>query len=523
MANFFDQFDAAQPTASSGNFFDQFDAPARPAYGASGARRVYIDGANAPQQVAEPGLSDTLADVGKSIVSKGAQGLIGLAGMPSDIAELGARGLDYATRGIGGALGYDIAPREAQQPLLGSEQIKNAVEKVTGDFYEPQTTAGKYAGSVAEMLPAIAGGPESLAARFVTRAAVPGLASEAAGQAAHGTALEPAARIAAAIAGGLGAAKAIAPRAVAAPTAEELTTSASALYKHPEVAALELHPSSTAYTASKIAADLNKSGFRQLNTPQTYGIVQELRSPTGQTAKIADIQSVRTALGKVAGNFSNPVEQAAASKAINGIDSYLANLKPYDVAAGDAKRAASILNEAKGNYAAAKRVQRVDDAEYRAELNAASAHSGGNINNATRQALKSILISPAKRRGFSAEELAQMEKVVKGTATGNTMRAVGKLLATSGMHGGGVIGVSAALAPLTHGLSLAVPVAGFAAKKIGERSTANAIKQLDRMTAMRSPLAQSLPALAPSTDPRISGLLSGLTQLRSRGALSPSQ
>ncbi len=113
-------------------------------------------------------------------------------------------------------------------------------------------------------------------------------------------------------------------------------------------------------------------------------------------------------------------------------------------------------------------------------MNAASAHSGGNINKATRQALKSILISPAKRRGFSPEELSQMEAVVRGTATGNVMRAVGKLLATNGMAGAGLIGGSAALAPLTNGLSLAAPVVGYAARKMGDRSTANAIRELDR-------------------------------------------
>lgn len=527
MANFFDQFDAApsQP-AQSQNFFDQFDAPqsqAQPAINPeTGARRVYINGqpATAQQQPA-PGFGDTLADVGKSIVSKGAEGLIGLAGMPGDLVELGARGLDRATRGIGSLMGQDIAPRPDQEAALGSGQIKHAIEGMTGQFYEPQTTTGKYFGSVAEMLPAMIGGPESLVTKFVTRALVPGLASEGAGQATKGTALEPFARVGGALAGGIGAAKALAPRAVAAPTADALDAAAKSAYNHPEVAALELHPSSTKFAASQIVDGLNKRGFRELTAPQTYSIIQELKSPLGPTAKIADVQSVRTALGKVAGNFSNPVEQAAANKAIKGIDDYLANLKPFDVAAGDAQKAASILNEAKGNYAASKRVSRVDDAEYRAELNAASAHSGGNINNATRQALKSILISDKKRRGFSADELAQMEKIVKGTFTGNANRILGKVLATTGMHGGLTIGGSIAAAPATHGLSLALPAIGYVGKKLANRSTAKAIAKLDQMTAMRSPLGQSLPLALPSTNPAISGLLSGLTEARNRRLTTP--
>lgn len=523
-----DQTQAA-PVSATGlpdGFVLDNGANSQPAFNPeTGARRIYITGQPdiQPQPAQQPsgGLGDALADVGKSIVSKGAEGLIGLAGMPGDLVELGARGLDRATRGIGSLVGADIAPRADQEATLGSGQIKHAIEGMTGKFYEPQTTAGKYAGSVAEMLPAMIGGPESLATKFATRALVPGLASEGAGQATKGTALEPLARVGGAVLGGIGAAKALAPSAIAAPTAEALESAAKSAYNNPTVAALELHPSSTAYAAGKITDGLNKGGFRSLTAPQTFGLVQELKTPLGPTAKIADIQSVRTALGKVAGNFANPVEQAAANKAIRGIDDYLANLKPFDVAAGDAKAAASILNEAKGNYAASKRVSRLDDADYRASLNAASAHSGGNINNATRQALKSILISDKKRRGFSADEIAQMEKIVKGTFTGNMNRIIGKVLATTGMHGGLTLAGSIAAAPATHGLSLALPALGFAGKKLANRSTAKAIAKLDQMTAMRSPLGQSLPLALPSTNPTLSGLLSGLTEARNRRLTTP--
>lgn len=461
-------------------------------------------------------LGGTIADVAKSAGIGLAKGAIGLAGLPGDLTELGARGIDYAARGAGSLIGQDIPARPQQEPFLGSAQLQRGVESLTGPLYEPKTTAGNYAQTAGEFLPALIGGPETLATKFATRVAAPALASESAGQLTKGTAAEPFARVAGALAGGAGAAKAFAPKAIAAPTVEQLGDAAKTAYNHPTVAALELNPSSTAYTAGKITDGLNKSGFRELNAPQTYGLVKELKTPLGVTAKVADIQSVRTALGKVAGNFANPIEQQAANKAIRGIDDYLANLKPFDVAKGDAKAAASILNEAKGNYAAMKRSERFDSAEYRAELNAGSAHSGGNINNATRQAIKSILLSPTKRRGFSDEEIKMMEKVVKGTATGNAMRLVGKVLATTGMHGAGVLAGSVAAAPHTGGLSLLAPVAGLAAKKIGNASTARAIRKLDDAIAMRSPLGASLPKVAPSTSPLNVGLLSGLLELQHR-------
>lgn len=454
----------------------------------------------------------------------------GMLGMGGDVGALIGKGVDY----LGSKAGVSPDTMQtvkglakdtlASNPITGgatallngptSSDLQSKLESVTRPMTPAQTVPGQYLQTAAEFLPAMIGGPETLAARLATRVAAPAIASETAGQLTKGTAAEPYARVAGALAGGMAGGKAIPSAASMVPTADELGAAAKAAYDHPTVAALELNPSSTAFQAGKIKDSLNKTGFRELNAPQTYGIIDELKTPLGLTAKIADVQSVRTALGKVAGNFSNPVEQAAASKAISGIDNYLANLKPFDVAKGDAQAAASILNDAKGNYAAMKRATRFDDAEYRAELNTASAHSGGNINNATRQALKSILISPSKRRGFSDDEIAQIEQVVKGTATGNVMRKVGKLLSTSGMHGANVIAGSAVAAPLTHGASLALPAIGIVAKKIADMSTGAAVRKLDEMIRSRSPLAAQVAAQNPQIARKLpahsAGLLSAL-------------
>lgn len=505
---------------------EQLQALYQPPSASGGLKRVYIGG-DAPdlsklsdadlQAAYHGGLSDTLGDVAKATGAGLVKGAVGLAGLPGDISELGARGIDYASRGVSNLLGLEPpAQRPAQEPFGGSAQLTRGLESVTGPLYQPKTTAGNYAQTAGEFVPSLIGGPEGILTKLATRVAAPAIASESAGQLTKGTALEPFARFGGAVLGGVGGARSLAPKGLAAPTAEELGNAATAAYQHPAVAALELHPSSTTYAADKIASQLQQKGFRELNAPQTFGILQELKTPLGPTAKVADVQSVRTALNKVGGNFANPVEQAAANKAVRGIDDYLSNLKKFDVAAGDGPAAAAILNEAKGNYAAKSRVARTDKAEYRADLNAASAHSGGNINNATRQALKSMLLNDKAMRGFNAEERALMERVVKGTATGNAARRVGKLLSTQGMHGAGVIAGSIAGALPTHGASLALPVLGYAAKKIGDASTAKAIRNLDRAIAMRSPLGQSMPPPQPYTSPLAVGLLSGMRSLQYR-------
>jgi hypothetical protein len=144
---------------------------------------------------------DVVADVAKSGGAGLAKGGIGLAGMIDDVSELGARGLNKATQYIGGKMGYDIAPRADQTPKFGSAAIQSAVEGVTGEFYKPKTTAGEYAHTVGEFAPGMIGGHAGLGRRALTQVLAPGLASEAGGQLTKGTAAEPYARVAGALAG----------------------------------------------------------------------------------------------------------------------------------------------------------------------------------------------------------------------------------------------------------------------------------------------------------------------------------
>ncbi|MEG7677006.1 hypothetical protein U2060_14805, partial [Listeria monocytogenes] len=73
-----------------------------------------------------------------------------------------------------------------EKKSLGSVMQKT-VEGVTGDFYKPQTTAGKFAETAGEFIPGAmalpANGVGSMASNAVKYGVVPGLASEAAGQA----------------------------------------------------------------------------------------------------------------------------------------------------------------------------------------------------------------------------------------------------------------------------------------------------------------------------------------------------
>jgi hypothetical protein len=130
-------------------------------------------------------------DVARSIPGGLAKGAAAIIGLPGDLSNLANRGMDYLTGG-------NVAQRNPA--VVSSDTVNKLLSGPTGGYYQPKTTAGKYAETIASFAPA-ALAPGGTAAR-IGRAVLPGAASESAGQATQGTSLEPYARAAGAMIGG---------------------------------------------------------------------------------------------------------------------------------------------------------------------------------------------------------------------------------------------------------------------------------------------------------------------------------
>lgn len=273
------------------------------------------------------------------------------------------------------------------------------------------------------------------------------------------------------------------------PTAAEIKGVAQQGYEQAKNMGVEIAPQSIQNSTRGLISNLAEKGIDAELAPKTFSILKKLENPPADSvATIANMESARRALGNAAKDFTNPTEQLAAKRAQSHLDDYLEGLGSKDVLSGDAAGAAKILGEARGNYAAAKRSERVAEALTKADRQAASAGSGGNIDNATRQQLKSILNSPKKSAGYSADELAQMERVVEGTRTGNIARLIGKAAPTGVVSGGLSSGAGYAVGgPIG---AIAVPTAGYLAKKIADKSTERQARILDEMIRSRAPMAR---------------------------------
>lgn len=141
-----------------------------------------------------PSMMSKAAGLGKAAASGIGSFYAQSAGMPGDIAEMGARGINHAAQFVGRVAGIDVPNREPQPARGGAADMQKFIEKYTGEFYKPQTTAEGYTNTIANFITGAVFGGGNMAANALKYGVLPGAASEAAGNATKGTSLEPIAR-----------------------------------------------------------------------------------------------------------------------------------------------------------------------------------------------------------------------------------------------------------------------------------------------------------------------------------------
>jgi len=197
-----------------------------------------------PQQQKEP--VSAAEDVARTILPGVSRGVSNLFGIPGDINK----GIRWAQKKISGLSEEEMVAREREMDrqigdyynsldgtpdrtfkempadesrVIGSQELQGAAQSaIPALSYHPQTTAGKYVNTVAEFAPGAVLAPGTAASKAV-QTVIPAVASEYAGQKTEGTAWEPYARVGAALAGGVGAARALAPTTAEATMARHMT------------------------------------------------------------------------------------------------------------------------------------------------------------------------------------------------------------------------------------------------------------------------------------------------------------
>lgn len=484
------------------------------AYAEARSQQAQPQAATPPQ--GQMGLGATAVDMARSVPGGLAKGVTGLAGIPGDAQASMPKGMTLTNipgipipiplpRGMGNS---------AQLPT--TQQLNKTVSEPFGGYYQPKTTAGHYAETVASFAPnALL--PGSLAAR-AARVVVPGVASEAAGQATKGKPYEPLARAGGALAGGLGEGLVegfLAKNPI--PSLEDLGKLKNATYKQAEQAGVSIAPQSFQKFATDLGNDITKNNVvSEKLHPQTMAALEAVQSEAAVGAPIS-LERADILRQEIGGAFEKASSSDARilTKVKNGLDKYLDDLTPEDVISGDPETAVPILKDARAlaqREFKGKEIQKLIDL---AENQASSNYSASGVEQALRVQFKNLnaklIKDPSLAKSFSNEERDAIEKVARGGAIGNVLRYLGKLAPTGvvsggagvglGAYGGGMIGgpVGAAIG------SAAVPAFGMAARQGATAITKNNAN----MAAALMRAGQPLPA---TVDPKSAILAAILSQ-----------
>lgn len=286
----------------------------------------------------------------------------------------------------------------------------------------------------------------------------------------------------------------------AAPTSDALYAASDAAYARARGLGVDYSSKAVANVAAQAQTAMEADGLYAVNAPRTFFTLKALQSPpVNSVASFGNIESARQSLRRIAQDSRNPdgtptADAEAAGRAIDAIDGFVSSPDPASVVAGPAADVADIIGQARGNYAAAKRSDRITGIEDAASLRAAAANSGLNGGNAIRSRVVSLLLNPKQLSGFSQDEISALRQVAEGTATQNTLRWVGNFLGGGGGMGSQVVGaiggvIGSQFGPEGAGIGYAVgPMTGASAKAASNWLTGRAIDNVAQDVRRRSPL-----------------------------------
>lgn len=255
--------------------------------------------------------------------------------------------------------------------------------------------------------------------------------------------------------------------AMKAPTSEELQALKREAYKAVDNLGAKYTPQAYSDLTKAVDNAVAAKNISPTRHPKAYSFVQDMRTRFKQGMSLTELDQLRQEVRRDLLRSSDEAEQFFGNVIIDEIDDFVAKAGAGQMAAGSGPDAAKAINAARELNTRWRKTELIEDALYAADLKTASTGSGGNLNNAIRQAFRSILTSEKKRRAFTADEISEMERVVKQGKGEELLRLVGKL----SPGGNGLMAALGIGGTVANPLLAAVPLTGIAAKTIADSGT----------------------------------------------------
>tara|TARA_Y100000296_G_scaffold78727_1_gene101863 strand:- start:152 stop:922 length:771 start_codon:yes stop_codon:yes gene_type:complete len=199
---------------------------------------------------------------------------------------------------------------------------------------------------------------------------------------------------------------------------------------------------------------------------QTKAALKTIQAQMDSTMTVGQLDKLRQGLYK---RYNSARNEQGIREIIDVIDEAIEAKAP-------ANRLMTTAREANKRY---KKLELLEDAFKKAELDTAASGSGGNLVNNYRRAVKNILNSKKASRFFLDYELKMMEQFVRGNMSENTLRLIGKMSPS----GGGLMQALNVGAIAYNPAMAGVSVAGLAAKTASEAKALKSAEQIKNMLA----------------------------------------
>lgn len=262
----------------------------------------------------------------------------------------------------------------------------------------------------------------------------------------------------------------------AVPSIEELRASKDAAYKTVDDMGVTYRPEAVSELNRGIKDSLAAAEIDDVLNPRATRAASILdKRFTDNAQTLSDLDRARQFISNnVVDAPGQKIEGRFAGIMKDNIDEFIDAATPDQIVAGNPEAAANTIKSARKLNTQVKKYEQIADALNIAGHKAGATYSGGNIDNASRQAVRSILDNPKKSRGYSDIEKALMERVVMGTKGQNVARQVGKLSPS----GNGLQQALALGATAYNPVMGVLPGTGAIAKALADRTTAKNVDSL---------------------------------------------
>lgn len=250
------------------------------------------------------------------------------------------------------------------------------------------------------------------------------------------------------------------------PEIEQLQAAKSAAYKAVDDSGGGYAPEQIDELVRGIQDEMSAARLNPRRVPKAASVLEDDILPmSGKPMTFTDLDQLRQVVARDVAGAADGSERFFGQKMI-------ANIDEFEQANGN-----NLSQAARDANSKFRKTERVLNAVEKADRRAASTGSGGNADNTIRQNIRAILDNPKLKRGYSKQELDQMELVVAGTEGQNALRLAGKL----SPEGNGLmaaLGLGGAMVNPIYGIPA---IGGALAKRSADKATRTNVDELLRL------------------------------------------